>query len=56
VLTLISDHDQLVAALRVRGIDWLAPEEAEGAPLDDAPLIASLAAHADPRLREALLS
>jgi hypothetical protein len=44
----------LVAALRERGVDWLAPSDASGPPLDDATLIARLAAHADPRLRAAL--
>jgi hypothetical protein len=44
-----------VAALRERGVDWLAPSDAAGAPLDDETLLARLAAHADPRLRLALI-
>lgn len=49
-------RDQLVAALRQRGVDYLAPGQAQGAPLDDAALIAALAAHDDPRLRQALIA
>jgi len=43
-----------VAALRERGVDWLAPSDAEGAPVADEALIASLAASEDARLRQAL--
>jgi hypothetical protein len=49
-------RDQLVAALRQRGVDYLAPSDAQGTPLDDAALIAALAAHDDPRLRQALIA
>jgi hypothetical protein len=49
-------RDRLVAALRQRGVDYLAPSDAQGAPLDDAALIAALAAHDDPRLRQALIA
>lgn len=49
-------RDRLVAALRERGVDYLAPSDAQGAPLDDAALIAALAAHDDPRLRQALIA
>jgi hypothetical protein len=46
---------RLVAALHQRGVDWLAPSDACGAPMPDETLIASLAAHDDPRLRQALI-
>jgi hypothetical protein len=45
----------LVAALRERGVDWLAPSDAAGAALEDAALIAALAAHPEARLRQALI-
>ena len=47
---------RLVAALRERGVDYLAPSDAQGEPLDDRALIAALAAHEDPRLRQALIA
>lgn len=52
---MVRDREALVAALRERGIDWLAPSDAEGAPLTDETLIASLAANEDARLRQALI-
>jgi hypothetical protein len=54
-MDVVTDRERLVAALRQRGVDWLAPSEARGAPVPDETLIASLAAHADPRLRQALI-
>jgi hypothetical protein len=53
-MDLVEDRDTLVAALRARGVDYLAPGDAAGPPVDDAALVASLAAHADPRLKQAL--
>jgi hypothetical protein len=50
----VQDHERLVAALRARGVDYLAPRDAAGAPMGDEALLASLAGHADPRLRQAL--
>jgi len=45
-----------VAALREHGVDWLAPGDAAGAEtLNATTLVASLAAHDDPRLRAALI-
>jgi hypothetical protein len=55
-LALIHDRDTLVAALRERGVDYLMPEDATGEPVGDEPLIASLAANEDPRLRQALIA
>src|SRR6185369_6834571 len=49
-------RDRLVAALRERGVDYLAPSDAAGQPLPDEALIAALAAHDDPRLRQALIA
>lgn len=43
-----------MAALRERGVDWLAPSDAQGSPLPDDSLIASIAACDDARLRAAL--
>ena len=55
--TIIDDRDTLVAALRLRGVDYLAPSDAElQHSVTDDTLIASLAAHADPRLRQALIA
>jgi hypothetical protein len=54
-MDLVTDRDRLVAALRQRGIDWLAPSDACGVPVLDTFLIASLAAHHDPRLCQALI-
>ncbi len=53
-MELVRDRDRLVAALHARGIDYLAPSDAEGEPLSDEELIASLASGDDPRLRSAL--
>jgi hypothetical protein len=53
-VTSVEDREWLVAALRARGVDYLAPRDAAGAPVADAALLASLAGHADPRLRQAL--
>lgn len=50
------ERDRLVAALRQRGVDYLAPSDAQGEPLDDRTLIERLAAHEDPRLRQALIA
>ena len=55
-LALIHDRDALVAALRDRGVDYLMPTDAQGDPVGDEPLIASLAANEDPRLRQALIA
>jgi hypothetical protein len=55
-LALTHDRDALVAALRARGVDYLMPIEATGDPVADEPLIASLAANEDPRLRQALIA
>jgi len=51
----VRDREALVAALRERGVDWLAPSDASGAPIPDEILIASLAANEDARLRQALI-
>jgi hypothetical protein len=53
---LVRDWDTLVAALRERGIDYLAPSDAQGEALDDETLLASLAAHDHPRLVQALIA
>jgi hypothetical protein len=51
------DRDTLVAELRARGIDYLAPGDAVSrAGLDDEALLAALAAEEDPRLRQALVA
>lgn len=51
------DRRTLVAALRERGVDYLAPSDAESAqPLDDPSLLAGLAGNSDPRLRQALIA
>lgn len=55
-VTLVRDREALVAALRERGVDYLAPSDAQGHALTDEGLIASLAAHDDPRLRQALIA
>jgi len=55
IAELVRDREALVAALRERGVDWLAPSDAAGAPLTDETLIASLAANEDARLRQALI-
>jgi hypothetical protein len=52
----VRDGDRLVAALRARGVDYLAPSDARGEPLADATLLASLAAHDNPRLAQALIA
>jgi hypothetical protein len=53
---LAHDRETLVAALRERGIDYLAPSQAQGEPVTDEALIVSLASHDDPRLRQALIA
>lgn len=54
---LIENREELVAALRERGIDYLAPSDAQlTQTIDDKLLVASLAAHSDPRLRQALIA
>jgi hypothetical protein len=53
-MIMVEDRERLVAALRARGVDYLAPGDAAGAPVDDEALVASLAGHVDPRLRQAL--
>jgi hypothetical protein len=53
-MELVRDRETLVAALRERGVDYLAPSEAQGGPVSDEILLASLAAHEDARLRSAL--
>jgi len=53
----VRDRNALVAALRTRGVNYLSPSCAEPAgPMDDEALIASLASHSDPRLRQALIA
>jgi len=54
-LTVVNDRESLVAALRERGLDYLAPSDARGEAITDAALIASLAANSDSRLRQALI-
>jgi len=56
MLEIVTDRERLVAALRERGVDYLTPSEAEGKPVSDEVLIASLAAHPDARLRQALIA
>jgi hypothetical protein len=56
VTVLAAERERLVAALRERGVDYLAPSDARGEPLADAALIARLASSADPRLRQALIA
>lgn len=55
-LELVRDRETLVAALRERGVDYLAPSDAQGEPVGDEALIASLAAQDDPRLVQALIA
>lgn len=52
----VRDGEALVAALRERGVDYLAPSDAQGEPLADETLLASLAAHDNPRLVQALIA
>jgi hypothetical protein len=54
-MAVVTDRERLVANLRQRGVDWLAPGDAHGAPVPDEVLIASLATHDDSRLRQALI-
>lgn len=57
MMSLIRDHETLVAALRDRGVDYLTPSDAKlGFPIDDASLIVNLAAHPEARLRQALIA
>jgi len=54
-MRLVRDRVSLVAAMREHGVDWLAPSDAPGGgSIEPATLVASLAAHDDPRLRAAL--
>ena len=53
-MEIVQDRERLVAALRTRGVDYLAPSDAAGAPVEEATLIASLASHDDARLKQAL--
>lgn len=56
-MELVTDRERLVAALRERGVDYLTPSDvAPVEPMADELLIASLAAHPDPRLRQALIA
>jgi len=57
MIALIHNRETLVAALRDRGVDYLAPSDAKlEQPVDDETLLASLATHGDPRLRQALIA
>jgi len=54
---IVQDREALVAAFRQRGVDYLAPSDATtNLLLDDATLVASAAAHPDPRIRQALIA
>jgi len=54
---LVTERESLVAALRKHGVDYLVPTDAKlEAPIEDEVLLASLAAHEDPRLRQALIA
>ncbi|MBI4770214.1 MAG: hypothetical protein HY784_07350 [Chloroflexi bacterium] len=53
---IVADRERLVAALRERGVDWLAPGDAAGEPLPDEALMAGLAASKDARLRQSLIA
>jgi hypothetical protein len=55
-LKAVRDREALVAALRERGVDYLAPSDAQGEPVSDEALIASLAEQDDPRLVQALIA
>jgi len=56
-MELVVDRESLVAELRKYGVDWLAPSDAVGGEnIEPSLLIASLAAHDDPRLRQALVA
>jgi hypothetical protein len=56
-VSVVDDRESLVAELRARGIGHLAPSDAARTmPLDDDSLLASLAAHGDPRLRQSLIA
>jgi hypothetical protein len=51
----VTEREALVAALRQRGVDWLTPSDATaGEAIEAERLIASLAAHPEARLRQAL--
>lgn len=57
MLTIVQDRERLVAALRQRGVDYLSPSNAALThPIDDETLLASLAAHSEPRIRQALVA
>lgn len=54
---LVDDREALVAELRRRGVDYLMPAGATATePMDSAILLASLASHRDPRLRQAIIA
>lgn len=53
---LVGDGERLVAALRARGVDYLAPGDAQGEPMADETLIGMLAMDDNPRLRQALIA
>lgn len=56
-IPVLRDRTALVAALKLRGVDYLAPSDAASEqPIDDETLIASLASHSDPRMRQALIA
>ena len=53
----LQDRETLIAQLRKRGIDYLAPSDAVSeVDLDDSTLLASLASQDDPRVRQALVA
>jgi len=57
MISLVHSREALVAELRERGVDYLTPTDARlDQPIDDESLIASLASHPDPRLRQALIA
>ncbi|MCI0695069.1 hypothetical protein L0337_24045 [candidate division KSB1 bacterium] len=57
MICIISNREMLVAALHARGVDYLTPSDAKlDQPIDDESLIASLAAHHEARLRQALIA
>ncbi len=57
MIPLVQSRETLVAELRERGVDYLMPTDAKiEQPIDDESLIAGLATHNDPRLRQALIA
>lgn len=56
-MQLIQDREALIAALRERGVDYLAPSDARSVDTsDDETLVANLDLHPDVRLRQALIA